>query len=121
MLEIEDSIYEVFQSNQDKLNNIEDFLMNFGADLFEISNVILDENTDKIDTNSFIWWLATRVAVKSSVFHKRLSESILDDVAPIPTQELATYTNYASVVNGDVFSKFIIGYKKAVSKLWENP
>ena len=121
MLEIEDSIYEVFQSNPDKLNNIEDFLMNFGSDLFEISNVILDENTDRIDTNSFIWWLATRVAVKSSVFHKRLAESILDDVAPIPTQELATYTNYASVVNGDVFSKFIIGYKKAVSKLWEDP
>ena len=60
-------------------------------DVFKVPNELLTENTEVIDDNSFIWWLATRAAVKSTDFHKEYIKAIDPTIAPIPSQELAIY------------------------------
>jgi hypothetical protein len=44
---------------------------------------LLTENSTSLDKNSFIWWLASRAAVKASDFYGAYKNSITDKIAPI--------------------------------------
>ena len=47
-------------------------------------------------------------------------EIIIDDkIAPIPTQELATYLNYASVIKGNTISKFYNAFRLSIKEGWK--
>ena len=92
--------------------------------LYTNAEDILTEGLENLDDNAFVWWLASRAAVKSSDFYNEYKQ-IIDPkaehpIAPIPTQELATYINYASIVNGNVFTQFYNAYRQAVIQDWKN-
>ena len=53
-----------------------------------------------------VWYIASRAAVKASDFYGEYRSIISDKIAPIPTQELATYLGYASILNGGMIDKF---------------
>lgn len=40
-------------------------------------------------------------------------------MAPISTQELAIYNNYASVINGNIFTAFYNAYRQAITQDWQ--
>ena len=44
-----------------------------------------ESESDVMDDNSFIWWLVTRAAVRSTDFHKEYSAILDGSIAPIPT------------------------------------
>ena len=129
MLRAEDAIYDFFQieSNKAKLQNpeiLQQLLNPTRLQLYTESKELLNEGLDNLDDNSMVWWLATRVAVKASDFYT-LYRQIIDPkaeqpIAPIATQELAIYNNYASVVNGEVFSHFYKAYRQAMLSDWKS-
>lgn len=126
-LAVEDAIYEFFQKNQDKLNNVDDLkqLLNPSRlNLYTEAKELLNENLESLDDNSIIWWLASRAAIKATDFYSRYKE-ILDPkaerlLAPIPTQELAVYNNYANIVNGNVFTQFYKAVRQGIIDDWKN-
>ena len=122
-LSIEDELYAFFQANSDKLDNPSELgklLLKF--DLYTNSNEILNEDLEELDGPSMVWYLAGRAAIKSSDFYGQLKEIIKDDqqLAMIATQEMAIFTNYAGIVNGNVFTKFVSAYKNAIKNDWKN-
>lgn len=123
----EDAIYTFFSKNKAKLSDPNALMQLINPNrlqLYTNANDILTEGLESLDDNSFIWWLASRAAVKSSDFYNEYKQ-IIDPkadhpIAPIPTQELATYLNYASIVNGTVFTQFYNAYRQAVVQDWNN-
>lgn len=112
-IQMEDALYDFFEKNKAKLNNVEElkkFINPKNFNMFTRETTLLNEDTTDLDDNSFIWWLAARAAVKSSQFYGIFKNSISEQIAPIPTQEMAVYLNFANIVNGDVFTKFVDAY-----------
>lgn len=126
-LNIEDSIYEFFQNNKDKLSNIDKLKKFINPNIFSLYNIneeILNEDLESLSDNTLLWWLASRAAVKSSDFYKEFADIIDptsdDPIAPIATQEAAVYNTYASILNGDIFSNFLQAYKQSMLEDWKN-
>lgn len=96
--------------NPDKLN------------LWDRAENLLNENLTEIDGNAFVWWLASSAAVKASNFYAKYNQSLdpKSKILPIPTQEIAIYNNYASIVNGDVFTRFQKAFRASIKQEWEN-
>lgn len=124
-LKLEDGIYEFFQKNKDKLQDI-NALMQFinpnRLQLYTRATELLNEDLENIDDNSLVWWIASRAAVKATDFYGQYKQ-IIDPkaehpLAPIATQELAIYNNYASVVNGDIFTAFYKAYRQSIKEDW---
>ena len=116
----EDAIYDFFQEN--KLNDIDklsNFLSGTKLNLFYKTKEILNDSTEYVDDNTFIWYLASRAAIKSSDFYNLYKSHISPTIAPIPTQEFAIYLNYAAVMNGGVFEKFQEAYQKSILESWK--
>ena len=121
-LKLEDGIYDFFQLNSSKLNDpngLIELLNPKTLNILKPISELLDEDTEEIDDNSFVWWLASRAAVKSSDFYSRYKQIINTDLAPIPTQELSEYLNYAFIVNGNVFTKFYNTLRDSILKYWK--
>lgn len=126
-LRLEDSIYNFFQANQDKLNNTNELsklISPSRLQLYTHADELLTENTQSIDDNSVVWWIASRAAVKASDFYYQYAQIIdpqaTTPLAPIPTQELAVYLNYASIVNGNVFTQFYKAFRKSLTDDYKN-
>ncbi len=120
---IEDAIYDFFQKNQEKIKDstkLSEFINGRHLNLYTEAKQILNEGTDVMDDNSMLWWIASRCAVKSSAFHNRYSQIISDKIAPIATQELAVYNNYANIVNGNVFTAFAKAFRESMVKDWKS-
>lgn len=123
-LAIEDALYKFFNlpSNQSKINDpqqLSQLIRRF--DLYTDSNEILDENLDEIDGPSMVWYLASRAGLKASDFYgecKTLLES--SNIALVPSQELAIYNTYASIINGNIMSAFQKAYKYTILQDWKN-
>ncbi len=121
-LAIEDAINVFFTKNIDKVSDVKtfgSFIRKSIGDLYANPSDILNVNTKTMDDNSFFWWLATRAAVLSTDFHKEFAEIQDDTIAPIPTQELAIYTNYASIMNKSMFIHFYNGLREAIKEDWK--
>lgn len=116
-IQMEDALYDFFEKNKAKLNNVEElkkFINPKNFNMFTRETTLLNEDTTDLDDNSFIWWLAARAAVKSSQFYGIFKNSISEQIAPIPTQEMAVYLNFANIVNGDIFTKFVDAYSSSM-------
>lgn len=127
MLEIEDAIFDFFNKNKDtngKLdkNKVGKLLQVFAGDdgFFAANDELLTENSTSIDANSFIWWLASRAALRGTDFYSAYQKSLSDDRAPISSQELATYLGVASIVNMDILNTFVDAYKDTVVQDFKN-
>lgn len=126
MLEIEDAIFNFFDKNKvdGKLDpeKVGKLLKVFAGDkgFFADNDELLTEGSTSIDANSFIWWLASRAALKGTDFYGAYQKSLSDDRAPISSQELATYLGVASIVNMDILNTFVDAYKDTVVKDFKN-
>ena len=127
MLEIEDAIYDFFNANKDSNSKLDKdkvgkLLQVFAGDdgFFAANDDLLTENSTSIDANSFIWWLASRAALRGTDFYSAYQKSLSDDRAPISSQELATYLGVASIVNMDVLNTFVDAYKDTVVQDFRN-
>lgn len=124
-LKLEDGIYDFFQKNKSKLSDTNALMQLINPDrlqLYTRATELLNEGLDNLDDNSLVWWMASRAAVKASDFYGQYRQ-IIDPkaerpLAPISPQELAIYNNYASVVNGDVFTNFYKAYRQSIKKNW---
>ena len=116
-LKMKDAIYNFFSKNKSKVDNVDELSKLISAKNFDIytdNNDVLSAVSTSIDDNSYIWQLATWASVKATDFYNLYKGSITETVAPIATQELAIYTGYASIKNGNVFDKFVDAYKKSL-------
>lgn len=125
-LSAEDAIYNFFQKNKNKLDDTKELVKLINPDRFQLyteADELLNEGLENLDDNSIIWWMATRAALRASDFYFQYKSIINPDsdkpLAPISTQELAIYNNYASVVNGDIFNKFYKAYRQAMFDNWQ--
>lgn len=125
-IQIEDAIYDFFQANSDKLNDtnkLSEFLNPNKLQIYTNADGLLNEGLESLDDNSILWWLAGRAAVKSSDFYNQYRQIIdpkaKNPLAPIPTQELAVYENYASIVNGTVFTQFYKAIRQSIVNDWK--
>lgn len=120
VIQMEDAIYDFFQKNIENVKDKQKLanLLHKNVNLYQLPTEILTSKLEAIDDNSFVWWLATRGALKSTDFHKEYAAIIDDKIAPIPTQEIATYENYASIVNKDFFTHFYNGFRQAIKDDW---
>ena len=87
VIKMEDAIYDFFKQNERSLKSSKKIakLLKGNLNLYEVPNSILTSESDVIDDNSFIWWLVTRAAVRSTDFHKEYSAILDGSIAPIPT------------------------------------
>jgi hypothetical protein len=83
---------------------------------FQKTGDLLTEGSKSLDTNSFIWYLAARAAVKSSNYQGAYKDSITDEIAPIASQGLATYLGVAAITNMNVLNSFVEAYRNTVVK-----
>lgn len=116
-LKMKDAIYNFFSKNKSKVDNVDELSKLISAKNFDIytdNNDVLSAISTSIDDNSYIWQLATWASVKATDFYNLYKGSITETIAPIATQELAIYTGYASIKNGNVFDKFVDAYKKSL-------
>ena len=88
--------------------------------IFSYSHGTLNETTTFIDDNAFIWYIASRAALKASDFYGSYKTAIGDDVAPIASQELPIYLGVASIANMDVLNTFVDAYRDSVVQDFNN-
>lgn len=127
-LAAENAIYEFFQieSNKQKLNDptkLAEFINPSRLQLYTEATELLNEGLESLDDNSLVWWIASRAALRSSDFYYQYKQIIDPEaeqpMAPIATQELAIYNNYASIINGNVFTAFYNAYRYAITEDWK--
>lgn len=129
IIQAEDAIYDFFQieSNKTKLSDPKQLVQLINPNklqLYTEAKELLNEGLDNLDDNSIVWWLASRAAIRSTDFYNQYRQ-IIDPkaerpLAPISTQELVTYNNYASIVNGNVFSSFYKAHRQAMLEDWKS-
>lgn len=126
VIKMEDAIYDFFQNNQDKLDNIDELVKFINPSNFNIYTDdpdLLDTQTKDLSGLHLLWYIASRAAIKSSDFYS-IYKTIIDPtaskpIAPIYGQEQAVYTNYANIVNGNIFDKFYQAIRKSIKSDWQ--
>lgn len=124
---IDNTIYDFFQANLDgdgKINKekLSRLLHNFAGvnGFFQKTNGTLNETTKFIDDNAFIWYIASRAALKASDFYGSYKQAISNDIAPIASQELPIYLGVASIANMNVLNTFVDAYRDTVVQDFNN-
>lgn len=127
MMQLDNAIYDFFQANKDSkgelsTEKIGKLLKKFAgnAGFFQKTNNILNESTKSLSDNSYIWYLASRAAVKASDFYGSYKKAVNDKVAPIASQELATYLGVAAIANMNTLNKFVDAYRNTVVQEFNN-
>lgn len=127
MMQLDNAIYDFFQANKDSkgelsVEKIGKLLKKFAgnAGFFQKTNNILNESTKSLSDNSYIWYLASRAAVKASDFYGSYKKAVNDKVAPIASQELATYLGVAAIANMNTLNKFVDVYRNTVVQEFNN-
>lgn len=113
---LEDAIYDFFQDNEDKLNDIDELSKLITPEhfmLYDTASTLMTQDTDDLDDNQFIFSLASRAALKASVFYNNYRKTFSDDLAPVPMQEQAVYLNVAAAMNMNILNKFAKAYEKS--------
>lgn len=123
MLAIDDAFYDFFNNEENKkkiergeLHTI--FSKDF--DLYKGTSQLINESTQTLDDRNLLYWLASRAAIKKSAFNNELRQIIDPEVglAPIPTQQEATFQNLAEILNGDIMTAFSEAYRQAAINDW---
>lgn len=127
MMQLDNAIYDFFQANKDSkgelsVEKIGKLLKKFAgnAGFFQKTNNILNESTKSLSDNSYIWYLASRAAVKASDFYGSYKKAVNDKIAPIASQELATYLGVAAIANMNTLNKFVDAYRNTVIQEFNN-
>lgn len=123
-LNIEVGIYNFFQKNKDAFENpakLKEFVNPKHFQLYTDASGLLNEGATDIDDNSVLWWIAGRAAINAKDFYWQYKQIIdpAEHIAPIATQELAVFNNYANIVNGKVFEKFYDAIRSSMIEDWQ--
>ncbi len=111
--QIDDAIYDLFQDIT--VEELTPILKKF--DIYTDNDLLLTQDSKQMDDITFIWWLASRAAIKSSNFYNEFKNTLATNIknqeeskklgiAPIPTQELAIFNDYAFLANKEKFNIF---------------
>ena len=117
-LTLQDGIYDFFQKNQDK--DLSEIINPKTLSLLTKEYKLLNEKTSDIEDQSFVWYLASRAALKASDFYSLYKDSIIDGLAPIIPQELAIYNTFAFLTNNKIFNKFVDAFNKGIKQYFES-
>lgn len=127
MMQLDNAIYDFFQANKDSkgelsVEKIGKLLKKFAgnAGFFQKTNNILNESTKSLSDNSYIWYLASRASVRASDFYGSYKKVVNDKVAPIASQELATYLGVTAIANMNTLNKFVDAYRNTVVQEFNN-
>ena len=127
MMQLDNAMYDFFQANKDSkgelsVEKIGKLLKKFAgnAGFFQKTNNILNESTKSLSDNSYIWYLASRASVRASDFYGSYKKAVNDKVAPIASQELATYLGVAAIANMNTLNKFVDAYRNTVVQEFNN-
>ena len=111
-IEIQDALYDFFQTNMSKLQegkldlSMLKIIPSTAAFSKDYDGTLIDSNIEQFDDRSAIMLMATAAAVKASDFYAEYKNSLVDGIAPIPGQELATRMAYSFLLNKPVFQLF---------------
>jgi hypothetical protein len=102
-------------------NNLKNMITKFASinGFFQKTGKPLTSETPYFEDNAFVWWLASRAALKSSDFYGAYTKNMSDKIAPIPSQLLGVYLGVASIVNMDVLNIFQQAYKEAIVETYD--
>ena len=125
IIKLDDAIYDFFKANEDKVKDPDLLSKIINPNNFNLISIndeveVLGPKSTSIDDNAIVWYLASRAAVKASDFYTEYRTIISDKIAPIPTQELATYLGYASILNGEVIENFCSAVNTSLKKYTES-
>lgn len=125
--QMEDAIHKMFNSKDSTGKTLLDDPIKLqkiirAFDVYSLTNDLLNEELEELDGPSMIWYLAQRAAIKSSDFHTAFLNILnpKDKIMPISTQEMAVYSNYASLINGNVITKVFDAYRSYIKDDWKN-
>lgn len=121
VIAIEDAINLFFKCTPELLTNsdkLADFISEIG--IYDGKLTELSENTKDIDSHSFLWYLMSRAALRSSDWHNQYKDVINEEFAAIPSQESAIYFATACILQGDIQKTFTEALQKAVIRDWNN-
>lgn len=116
MVIIEDTLYDLFNSKPEVIEK----LFNKHFDLIHGSSQLMNLETEIFEDRNFLWYLASRAAIKRSAFNNELRQVISHKIAPLPIQEEAVFQNMAEILNGDMMNKFMVAYNNAANKYWDS-
>ena len=111
-IEIQDALYDFFQANMSKLQegkldlSMLKIIPSTSAFSKDYEGTLIDSNIEQFDDRSAIMLIATAAAVKASDFYAEYKNSLVNGIAPIPGQELATRMAYSFLLNKPIFQLF---------------
>lgn len=114
MIQLEDTIYEMFQKHG--FGQLKNMITKFAAvnGFFQKTGKPLNAETEFLEDNAYIWWLASKAALKSSDFYGAYAKILSDKIAPIQSQLLGVYMGVAAIVNQDVLNIFLKNYRESI-------
>lgn len=119
---LSNTIYDIFNRNKVgsswKTEDLEKILKGFAGlnGFFQKTGDVLNDSTKVLDDNSFIWWLATKAILRQSDYDLVYTKALSEDLAPIPSQELAVQLGIGAITNMDALNAFVDAYRNTVIK-----
>lgn len=120
-LAMEDAIFDFFQKNQNK--NWEPLFSNLLFKLGDSRTTLLTEAADDIDETSYIGYLVSKIAIKSSDFYSKYKEILKEGdkkIAPLLGQEIGVQLHLGNILNGKIITKAIQAYRNSIYKYFKN-
>lgn len=115
-IQLEDAIYKFFQDTK-LLENTELLEKFFSKDNFSLNDISvnpLTENSTTIEDSSFIGYIASLAAIKSTDFYATFKEILDGKVAPLISQELSVRLGVANIINGPIITSIIKAYRNSL-------
>ena len=116
-IQLEDAIYKFFQDTK-LLENTELLEKFFSKDNFSLNDISvnpLTENSTTIEDSSFIGYIASLAAIKSTDFYATFKEILDGKVAPLISQELSVRLGVANIINGPIITSIIKAYRNSLT------
>lgn len=112
---LDEALHNLYIKNKDKITkeSMAQFMKNFN--LLDSTEDTLNKEITKVNDRNLFWYMVTRFAVKPSDFYYSYRQIITNDLAPFYSQELATYTAFAHIINNQVFQEFADFYNEGVA------
>lgn len=120
-IQMEDTLYDFFNAS-DILYNEEKLKLIFNPKNFALNDISvnqLSEGTLELEDSSFIGYLASVAAIKSTNFYGKFKDSLNGEIAPLMNQELAIRLNIANGANGTVVTNIIKAYRNSLTEYFQ--
>ena len=127
IIKLEDAINDFFQANifkeglspEERMARLRKLLSVKNINYYSGDNELLTDKANTMDPDTFVWYLASRAAIRSSNFYGSFRTIINDKVSPISTQVMAIYTNVAAITNIKLFNEFQKAINQNIYDDWQ--